>query len=97
MVSDKETARLLRKARLLKKVATSEGWPEAREELLSLVSNLNNMSSLDMEKDVAHQIAVRQEVMKIMRSWVGLIETAKTFKEQKDNQPWIVRNTDLIQ
>lgn len=96
MVQDKETQRQLRKARLFKGIAQTPEWKEAAEELRSIVSTLQFIDTLDLEKDVNFQIAVRKETARILYTWIGFIEKFKDIdKAVAPKHPWVLTGEQI--
>ena len=96
MVQDKEIQRQLRKARLFKGIAQTPEWKEASEELRRVVSTLQYIDTLDLEKDVNFQIAVRKETTRLLYTWLGFIEKFKDFEKPTElKHPWVLNEEQI--
>ncbi len=78
MERDKATAALLRKARGFGDLVGHPSWGDAKEEIISLLLQLDTISDLDEKltaPELHFQVAVRREIKRIMYNWIGTLET----------------------
>jgi hypothetical protein len=87
MEQDKETARLLHKARQFSRLVGNDSWKDAKEELVGILMQLDTISDIDATKDassIKFTISVRQEIKRIMYNWLSGLEARARFIEKHD-------------
>lgn len=76
---DEETTRQLTKADALNAMFGSSGWQYAEEDLLDLIAELKDISTIDLDTDPAQQIRDRKNLAE------GLLEWVESLKSQVNN------------
>lgn len=102
MAQDKETARLLLKARGFSRLVTYEHWDEAKKELLATLAQMDTISDLNLKlpaEELKFELKLRSEIKRILYNWVGSIETVGTGqllidkkREEKEKNGFIQTN-----
>ena len=84
---DQETTEQLTKAQALDAMFASTGWQHAEADLLELIAELKDISSIDLDSDVQQQIRDRKNLAE------GLLEWVESLKSQVSNGIMVVETT----
>jgi hypothetical protein len=90
MALDKETLQHLHRVKECRSFVNATGWEQAKQELALIVAELSDIDNLPSE-NVEFTVAVRKEVVRIMRDWVLTLEShALSVPDEETERDYII-------
>jgi len=71
---DKDTQKIQQEGEKANGLMRGENWEWAKRKLLQKLSNIDNVKTLDLKKDLKQQIEVRKMVIDMILEWISDIE-----------------------